>query len=152
MSTLSRSLPGAIVAVLLGTAAAAMAQSPQTTPPASAPQQPVTPAPAQPPVSPASPQTATSPSTQFEQGTESSVTFPMQGGNGTVTVHAGMPAEVAQYGPPPAFAALDANHDGRLSETEAQAYPPLDSGFLYASGGGTSISRTQYSAWVRNAH
>ncbi|MGH8126646.1 MAG: hypothetical protein ACREPK_12455 [Rhodanobacteraceae bacterium] len=140
MSTLSRNLSGATAAVLLGMAMAAMAQ------------------PAQRQISPPSQQPAagnpqsTAHSTQFEQGTESSVTFPMQSGDGTVTVHAGMPAEVRQYGTPPAFATLDTNHDGRLSETEAQAYPPLDSGFLYASGGGTSISRTQYANWIKNAH
>jgi hypothetical protein len=63
-----------------------------------------------------------------------------------------MPAQVKDYGPPPSFAALDANHDGRIGQDEAQAYPPLDSDFLYASGQGKSISRAQYEKWVQNQH
>ena len=97
------------------------------------------------------PQSASS-SMSFIQGTESSVTFPMQNGHGTVTVHSGMPVHVSNYGPPPSFATLDANHDGRISEAEAQAYPPLDSDFLYASGGGKSISRARYKDWVKDQH
>jgi hypothetical protein len=63
-----------------------------------------------------------------------------------------MPEHEQDYGPPPSFQALDANHDGRISESEAQAYPPLDSDFLYASGGGNSVSKAQYARWVANQH
>lgn len=82
----------------------------------------------------------------FYPGTESTATYPLA--NGTLTVHAGMPALAPGFGPPPTFASLDANHDGRISEAEARAYPPLDNDFLYASGGGTSISQARYSRWV----
>jgi hypothetical protein len=88
---------------------------------------------------------------QFYQGTESTARYPLPGSNGgTLTVNTGMPANVQDYGPPPSFAKLDANHDGRISESEAQAYPPLDSDFLYASGQGRSISPSQYKKWVQN--
>lgn len=87
---------------------------------------------------------------QFERGTESTATYPLPGSNGgTLTVHAGMPAETQHYGPPPAFATLDADHDGRISEAEANAYPPLESDFLFASGGGKTISKAQYEKWAK---
>jgi hypothetical protein len=89
-------------------------------------------------------------SMQFQQGTQSSAQYPLPGSNGgTLTVNAGMPANVQNYGPPPSFQSLDANHDGRISEAEAQAYPPLDSDFLYASGQAKSVSRAQYQKWVQ---
>lgn len=100
---------------------------------------------------PAAPQTS-APS-QFAPGTETTATYPLPDSNGgTLTVHAGMPEETRQYGPPPAFATLDANHDGRISEAEARAYPPLDSDFLFASGGAASITKAQYQNWVKTQH
>jgi hypothetical protein len=87
---------------------------------------------------------------QFYPGTASSATYPIQGG--TLTVHAGMPAETTHYGPPPAFQVLDTNHDGRISEAEAEAYPPLDSDFLNASRGGTTVNRAQYATWIEQLH
>ncbi len=90
-------------------------------------------------------------SAQFYPGTVSTATYPLPGNQrGTLTVRAGMPAHVAQYGPPPAFKALDTNHDGRIDEKEAKAYPPLDSGFLYASGGRKTITRAQYERWAKS--
>jgi hypothetical protein len=89
-------------------------------------------------------------SPRFYQGTQTTATYPIQ--NGTLTVHAGMPAEVKDYGPPPQFNTLDTNHDGRISPDEASAYPPLDSDFLYASGEGKSISRAQYQRWMQLQH
>lgn len=89
-------------------------------------------------------------SVQFYQGTQSSATYPIQ--DGTLTVNAGMPQQVRNYGPPPPFQTLDTNHDGRISPEEAQAYPPLDSDFLFASGEGKSISRAQYQKWVQTQH
>lgn len=89
-------------------------------------------------------------SVQFYQGTQSSATYPIQ--NGTLTVNAGMPAQVREYGPPPPFATLDTNHDGHISPDEAQAYPPLDSDFLFASGERQTISRSQYEKWVQTQH
>lgn len=116
-------LAGLIALALSGTALAATARAPS-------PQ-------AQPPSS----------TQQFYPGTKSTATYPIQ--NGTLTVNAGMPDHVQSYGPPPAFKTLDANHDGRISEAEAQAYPPLDSDFLYASNNGKFITRAQYEKWVK---
>jgi len=87
---------------------------------------------------------------QFQQGTQSSASYPLPGSNGgTLTVNSGMPANVQNYGPPPSFQSLDANHDGRISQDEAAAYPPLDSDFLYASGQAKTISGAQYQKWVQ---
>jgi hypothetical protein len=89
-------------------------------------------------------------SMQFQQGTQSSAQYPLPDSNGgTLTVNSGMPANVQNYGPPPAFKSLDANNDGRISQDEAAAYPPLDSDFLYASGQAKSISHAQYQKWVQ---
>ena len=125
----------------------------QATPPAP-PAQPLPPAPTQ-QTMPAQPQPSqpSQSGTGFYQGTETSAQYPLPDSNGgTLTVNAGMPAQVKDYGPPPSFATLDANHDGRIGQDEAQAYPPLDSDFLYASGQGKSISRAQYEKWVQNQH
>jgi len=141
------------------------AQSTPTPPPPPAqptpPAQPMPPAPPAQQAMPAPPQPSPSSGygTQqqsgsgFYQGTETSAQYPLPDSNGgTLTVNAGMPAQVRDYGPPPSFATLDANHDGRISADEAQAYPPLDSDFLYASRQGKSISRGQYEKWVQNQH
>ncbi|MBS0381616.1 MAG: hypothetical protein JSR56_04205 [Proteobacteria bacterium] len=113
-------LAGAVALALFGTASLTMAQQPA--PPAS--------------------------SQQFYPGTKSTATYPIQ--DGTLTVNAGMPDHVKDYGPPPPFKTLDVNHDGRISEAEAQAYPPLDSDFLYASNNGKFITRAQYEKWVKD--
>jgi hypothetical protein len=89
-------------------------------------------------------------SVQFYQGTQSSASYPIQ--NGTLTVNAGMPANVRDYGPPPPFQTLDTNSDGRISQAEAQAYPPLDSDFLFASRQAQTISQAQYQRWVQDQH
>lgn len=126
----------------------------EPTPP-TPPAQPMPPTPTPRPTPPAQPQPSQSPEsgTGFYQGTETSAQYPLPDSNGgTLTVNAGMPAEAKDYGPPPSFATLDANHDGRISPDEAQAYPPLDSDFLYASGQGKSISRDRYEKWVKNQH
>jgi len=126
-----------------------MPPPPPAQPPA--PPQGTTPPPAE-PAQPMPPQGASgqSDSGQFEQGTQSSASFPLPDSNGgTLTVNSGMPAQVQNYGPPPSFQSLDANHDGRISQDEAAAYPPLDSDFLYASGQAKTISRAQYQKWVQ---
>ena len=98
-------------------------------------------------------QPSAAPSAQFVPGTQSSATYPLPDSHGgTLTVNAGMPAEDQSFGPPPPFKTLDTNHDGRISEAEASAYPPLDSDFLYASHGGKLINRTQYETWVKDLH
>lgn len=124
------SLPLGIILViaLSGTAGIAAARHAQSTPAG--------------PVSP--------PASRVYPGTESTATYRLE--NGTLTVHAGMPVEVEDHGPAPAFEALDSNHDGSISEAEAQAYAPLDSDFLYASGGAKTISPAQYQKWVANQH
>lgn len=165
------SLAGAIALSMVGVACVATAQpAPQQTtqqvpppPPPPPPAQPMPPPPPQgampppppPPAAPAQPMPAQdasgqSGSAQFQQGTQSSAQYPLPGSNGgTLTVNSGMPANVQNYGPPPAFKSLDTNNDGRISQEEAAAYPPLDSDFLYASGQAKTISRTQYQKWVQ---
>ncbi|TAN06369.1 MAG: hypothetical protein EPN38_08970 [Rhodanobacteraceae bacterium] len=127
-------LAGAIVAALFGAAAVATAQ--------------------QPPAAPMQPQTTgTATTARFYQGTETTATYALPDSHGgTLTVRAGMPAQVPDYGPPPAFQALDTNHDGRISEAEAAAYPPLDSDFLFASQQGKYITAAQYKRWVSAQH
>lgn len=146
--TLRLSLAGAVALALSGIAGIAAAQAAtQQAPP---PPPPVTQAQTTPAQDTTQQQATTG---QFYQGTESTATYPLPDSHGgTLTVHAGMPEQTQTFGPPPSFATLDANKDGHISETEAQAYPPLDSDFLYASGGGRSISRAQYERWVRNQH
>ena len=133
---------------------------PQSAMPPPAPAQPPAPPqgttpPPPPPAEPAQPMppqgaSGQSDSGQFQQGTQSSASYPLPGSNGgTLTVNSGMPANVQNYGPPPSFQSLDANHDGRISQDEAAAYPPLDSDFLYASGQAKTISGAQYQKWVQ---
>ena len=165
------SLTGAIALAMYGVASVATAQpagqqTTQQVPPPPPPPPPA--APAQPPPPPAPPQSAMpappppmapqnesgqAGSGQFYQGTESSAQYPLPGGNGgTLTVNSGMPAQAQNYGPPPSFKSLDGNHNGCISESEAKAYPPLDSDFLFASNQGKCISRGQYEKWVRTQH
>lgn len=148
------SLAGAIALALYGVASVAAAQpaaqqaSQQQVPPPP-PAAPTPPPPPPPAAAPGTPQQTAS--GQFYKGTETSASYPLPDSNGgTLTVHSGMPANVQQYGPPPAFTALDTNHDGRISEAEAAAYPPLDSDFLNASNHATTISRAQYQKWVQS--
>lgn len=112
---------GAAALAMLGISAAAFAQT----------------APAQPAAS-----------QQFYPSTVSSATYKLP--EAILTVNSGMPKLVNNYGQPPSFKALDANHDGRLTETEAQAYAPLDNDFLFASKGGKTISMAQYETWAKN--
>lgn len=168
------SLAGAVALAIYGVASVATAQPvPQQMaqqvppPPPPPPAQPMPPPPpAQPippqgtmpppPAAPAQPMPAPqdasgqSGSMQFQQGTQSSASYPLPDSNGgTLTVNSGMSANVRNYGPPPSFKSLDTNHDGRISQSEAAAYPPLDSDFLYASGQAKTISRAQYQKWVQ---
>lgn len=160
-------LHGALALSLAGMATVVLGQAPAPPPPASAPVPPPTVpnTPVSPPAAGTSPPPARAAMTmpaqdaadqqagEFYQGTKSSATYPLPDSHGgTLTVNAGMPAQVRTYGPPPPFESLDADHDGRISEAEAQAYPPLDSDFLYASGGGKNISRNQYKDWAENQH
>lgn len=129
--SISLSLASAIALALLGTAPMAMAQTPpqQQAPPVDQQQ---------------------GGSVHFYPGTKSSATYQIQ--NGTLTVHAGMPAHVQSYGPPPPFKTLDSNHNDRITQTEAKAYPPLANAFLYVSGGSKTISRARYNRWVKTQH
>lgn len=156
--SIALSLAGAIALALYGVASVAAAQPaaqqqvPPPPPPA-VPAPPPPPAAPQPPPPPAMPQSAPqqTASGQFYQGTETSASYPLPDSNGgTLTVRSGMPANVPTYGPPPAFKTLDANHDGRISEAEAAAYPPLDSDFLNASNQAKAISQAQYQKWVQS--
>ena len=64
----------------------------------------------------------------------------------TVTVRSSQPAPV-NYGPAPPFEQLDANHDGRISREEAQAYIPLFNDFDYLAHHADKISRGQFERW-----
>lgn len=168
--SIALSLAGAIALALCGMASTAAArpaaqqaaqqQVPPPPPPAAPappppPAAPAPPAAPQPPPPPAEPQNAPqqTASGQFYQGTETSASYPLPDSNGgTLTVHSGMPADVKNYGPPPPFQTLDTNHDGRITEAEAQAYPPLDSDFLLVSNQGKTISRAQYEQWAKTQH
>lgn len=155
------SLACALALALLGGASIGIAQTPPPPPPP--PQQPAPPPPPPAPATPAPPQQAEpmqsgqqvggQQSGKFYQGTETSATYPLPDSHGgTLTVNAGMPAEARNYGPPPSFQSLDTNHDGRISESEAQAYPPLDSDFLYVSNQGKDVTRAQYEKWASTQH
>lgn len=66
-----------------------------------------------------------------------------------VTLTAGQPAP-DHYGPPPAFATLDTNHNSSISREEAQAYPPLLNDFDYIAHHASSIGKAQYERWVKS--
>ncbi len=63
-----------------------------------------------------------------------------------VTVTSGQPP-ADHYGPAPAFAQLDANHDGYISREEAQAYPPLLNDFDFIAHHADRISKSQFEHW-----
>ena len=64
----------------------------------------------------------------------------------TVIVNSSQPAPVS-YGPAPPFEQLDANHDGRISRDEAQAYIPLFNDFDFLAHHANTISRGQFERW-----
>lgn len=64
----------------------------------------------------------------------------------TLTVNSGMPP-APDYGPKPAFEQLDANHDGRITQDEAQAYPLLDNDWIHVAHHRSSISKSDYAKW-----
>lgn len=151
----SRTTLALVVALsLAGSVAMAVAQPaapPMPPPPPAQPMPPNTPPP--PPAPQNMPPAPPNASSQLYPGTVSQASFPLPDSNGgSVTVRAGMPGQVQQYGPPPAFKSLDTNGDGRIDHAEARAYPPLDSDFLFASHEGSTISRAQYEHWVRTQH
>lgn len=50
--------------------------------------------------------------------------------------------------PKPSFDALDTNHDGIISESEAGAYVPLINDYLHLARKGTGgVTRTEYERW-----
>ena len=65
-----------------------------------------------------------------------------------VTLTWGQPSP-QHYGPPPAFAKLDVNHDGYLTTAEARAYPPLLNDFEFASHGAKRISKAEFERWTK---
>jgi hypothetical protein len=65
-----------------------------------------------------------------------------------VTLTSGQPP-AQQSGPAPAFASLDANHDGAISREEANAYPPLLNDFDYLAHHADRISLAQYTRWLK---
>lgn len=64
-----------------------------------------------------------------------------------VTLTSGQPP-ADQYGPRPSFAELDRNHDGVITQEEAEAYPPLANDFdNVAFPSRERITRAQYERW-----
>lgn len=52
--------------------------------------------------------------------------------------------------PRPSFNALDTNHDGVISESEAEAYSPLANDYLHlAHKGSRGVTRAEYDHWHR---
>lgn len=137
----------------------AMPPPPPPPPPPAAPVAPTAPAeqqslpaPPPPPPPPTSDQTGASAdqnisatATTGGMTDERSVQFQNEQG-ATVTVNSGMPAP-ANYGPKPPFSQLDTNHDGRISQSEAQAYLPLVNDWLHVAHHAGSIGKAQYQAW-----
>lgn len=70
----------------------------------------------------------------------------MQAPQGTTTVNSGMPTP-DNNGPKPSFAQLDSNHDGHISQKEAQAYPLLYNDWIHVAHHGKSVSKSQYAKW-----
>ncbi|HET6631212.1 MAG TPA: hypothetical protein VFG73_00700 [Rhodanobacteraceae bacterium] len=70
-----------------------------------------------------------------------------RGADVTITTR---PQPLPHAGPPPAFAQLDTNHDGKLGTDEAQQYAPLanDYGFADRNRNGT-VSTSEYQWWKR---
>ena len=71
-----------------------------------------------------------------------------QGEGSQVTATSSQP-KPNHYGPPSAFAHLDANHDGVISRGEAEAYIPLFNDFDYLTHLTDRISKHQFENWVR---
>lgn len=171
MNTPSRLLALA-VASLFATAASAQYAPPPPPPPPPAQQGAIPPPPPPPPAAPVAPteqqslpapppppppppgavdqanvpaQPMAAPSATPGMTQEHSVQFQNPQG-ATVTVNYGMP-EPTNYGPKPPFSQLDVNHDGRISQSEAQAYLPLYNDWLHVAPHASSISKAQYDSW-----
>ncbi|MEO7148854.1 MAG: hypothetical protein ABIY40_02810 [Rhodanobacteraceae bacterium] len=139
------------VASLFATAAMAQdAMPPPPPPPPAPPMQPMPPPPDQssapmPPAPPAAPTVNETPAQPVAPGSGETSTQ-MQTPQGTTTVNSGMPP-APDYGPKPPFAQLDANHDGHISQEEAQAYPLLYNDWIHVAHHSKNISKSQYAAW-----
>ncbi|MEO6968645.1 MAG: EF-hand domain-containing protein [Rhodanobacteraceae bacterium] len=141
------------VASLFATAAMAQdAMSPPPPPPPPAPpMQPMPPPPPPPtaqssmPMAPAAPTVNETPSQPVAAGA-GEMSTQMQTPQGTATINSGMPP-ATNYGPKPPFAQLDTNHDGRISQEEAQAYPLLYNDWIHVAHHAKSITKSQYAKW-----
>lgn len=169
MNTPSRLLALAVASLLATAAMAQYAPPPPPPPPSPAAQSAMPPPPPPPPAAPVAPtapaeqqslptppppppsagtQTSAAQTTSATTGgmtDERSVQFQNAQG-ATVTVNYGMPAPT-DYGPKPPFSQLDANHDGRISQAEAQAYLPLVNDWIHVAHHANSITKAQYDAW-----
>lgn len=111
----------------------------------SLPEPPPPPPPPAPPAAPQPYQSMSAPASSGGMSEQRSVQFQDRQG-ATVTVNYGMP-EPTQYGPKPQFSQLDTNHDGRISQSEAQAYLPLYNDWLHVAPHASSIGQAQYNNW-----
>ena len=68
-----------------------------------------------------------------------------------VTLRSGQPAP-DHYGPAPAFAQLDTNHDGSITRDEAEAFTPLFNDFDHLAHHVDRISQRQYMNWSKNEY
>ncbi|QAU23087.1 hypothetical protein EO087_03030 [Dyella sp. M7H15-1] len=83
-------------------------------------------------------------SMQSPSGSNNSVTF--NSAQGQVTIHSKL-GPTPSTASPPSFEQLSGGSKV-ISESAANAYPPLANDFKYAADGGNSITKAQYERWV----
>jgi len=81
-----------------------------------------------------------------QTGSQDQVTRYTQRDGTQVTLVSGQPHDPS-YGPKPAFAQLDRNHDGFIDRSEAEAYIPLINDFDHLAFHTTRISQQSYAHW-----
>jgi len=81
-----------------------------------------------------------------QTGSQDQVTHYTQRDGTQVTLVSGQPHDPS-YGPKPAFAQLDRNHDGFIDRSEAEAWIPLINDFDHLAFHTTRISQQSYAHW-----
>lgn len=85
-------------------------------------------------------------SAQTKAGSQDQVNRYTQRDGTQVTLVSGQPHDPS-YGPKPAFAQLDTNHDGFIDRNEAAAYVPLLNDFDHLAFHTTRVSQKSYANW-----